>query len=45
MLLITTQGKIPCWNIAEWDLNQEKLVAITMDSGANVKMACGLLRR
>ena len=25
---------------AEWGLNQEQLVAITTDSGANVKLAC-----
>ena len=29
---------------AEWGLNQEQLVAITTDSGANVKLACRLLR-
>ena len=29
---------------AEWGLNQEQLVAITTDSGANVKLACRLLQ-
>ena len=29
---------------AEWDLSQERLVAITTDSGANVKLACRLLQ-
>ena len=30
--------------LQEWNLDEQKLVAITTDSGSNIKLACTLLK-
>ena len=39
---VNLQDTLPC-SIEQWNLDPNKQVAITTDSGANIKLACELL--